>query len=101
MGKDTGVWVERRLQVLGLGLLELPVVDGKQRDVLGAPLARQWWGDPPEHPPPSSVLSQCGSLCCHFLFRVSGGRWVSATSSSSLGVWDRPVPNGPVSIVDL
>lgn len=35
MGKDTGVWVERRLQVLGLGLLELPVVDGKQRDVLG------------------------------------------------------------------
>lgn len=35
MGKDTGVWVERRLQVSGLGLLELPVVDGKQRDVLG------------------------------------------------------------------
>ena len=35
MGKDTGVWVERRLQVLGLGLLGLPVVDGKQRDVLG------------------------------------------------------------------
>lgn len=75
--------------------------EGKQRDVLGAPLARQWWGDPPEHLPPSSVLSQCGSLCCHFLFRVSRGRWVLAAFSSSPGVWDRPVPNGPVSIVDL
>ena len=70
-------------------------------------LARQRWGEPPECPPPTSGGARWLSAVTMLRPLLSlpvpapGGSWVSVTFSSSPGVWDHPVPNGPVSIVNL